>query len=257
MIKLLSTDFDGTLINHVENPPVVPELFEVLARLRKRKVRWAINTGRALSHIVAGLEEFRFPIKPDFVVTSERDIYRPAADGQGWEDYGDWNLKCAIEHGKLFAAAKPIIDAIIAFVEKETGGRVVYEDGISVGLIAASEEEMDRMSAFIDKQREQLPDFHYQRNTVYLRFCHTDYSKGAALGELARLLGIAREEIFAMGDHFNDVSMLDGRFAGWNACPANSAEEVKEAVRNAGGYVARGICSEGVVEALCHYAGGA
>ena len=47
--------------------------------------------------------------------------------------------------------------------------------------------------------------------------------------------------------------MLDGKFARWITCPANSAEAVKETVRAAGGYVARGIASEGVVEGLRYF----
>ena len=55
MIKLLSTDFDGTLVNHFVSPPVVPELFALLAKLRGEGVFWAVNTGRELSHIEEGL----------------------------------------------------------------------------------------------------------------------------------------------------------------------------------------------------------
>ena len=89
-------------------------------------------------------------------------------------------------------------------------------------MIAETEEELDRVTKFIDLAREKQPKFHYQRNTVYLRFCHADYHKGAALAELSRLLEIPREEIFAAGDHHNDISMLDGRFAAMPACPANA-----------------------------------
>ena len=56
-------------------------------------------------------------------------------------------------------------------------------------------------------------------NTVYLRSCHADYHKGAALAELPRLLEIPREETFAAGDHHNDISMLDGRYAAPYMCP--------------------------------------
>lgn len=47
--------------------------------------------------------------------------------------------------------------------------------------------------------------------------------------------------------------MLDGRHAQWVACPANAVEAVKIAVAKAGGYVARGECSAGIVEALRHF----
>jgi hydroxymethylpyrimidine pyrophosphatase-like HAD family hydrolase len=109
---------------------------------------------------------------------------------------------------------------------------------------------MDEVCAFLERERVRVPGFNFMRNTIYLRFCHEAYSKGTALGELARLTGIPREEIFAAGDHYNDLPMLDGRFAQWVACPANACEAVKRAVREAGGYVARGQASHGIVEAL-------
>src|SRR5205823_14168892 len=125
-------------------------------------------------------------------------------------------------------------------------------DGLA-GLIAASEEEMDRVTEFIEGARAKEPKFNYQRNTIYLRFCHADYHKGAALAELARLIDIPRESIFAAGDHHNDISMLDGEVAGVPACPANAIEEVKAAVRSAGGYVAQREHGAGVREALRHF----
>ncbi|MDQ2919828.1 MAG: HAD hydrolase family protein, partial [Verrucomicrobiota bacterium] len=114
--------------------------------------------------------------------------------------------------------------------------------------------EMDRIVRFIDEARHAHEKFHYQRNTIYLRFCHADYHKGAALAELGRLIDIPRENIFAAGDHHNDISMLDGRYAQFPACPANAIPEVKTAVRKAGGYVAEENCGAGVYEALKHFA---
>ena len=143
---------------------------------------------------------------------------------------------------------------VVDFVNQKTKARLLYHSAGLEGLVAESEEELDRVTKFIDQAREKQPKFHYQRNTVYLRFCHADYHKGAALAELSRLLEIPREEIFAAGDHHNDISMLDGRFAQYPACPANAIPEVKEAVSSAGGYVASKACGAGVHEALLHFA---
>ncbi len=252
MIRLLSTDFDGTLVSHFARPPVAPELFTLLRELQKDGVRWAINTGRELDHIVAGLQEFSFPIEPDFVLTSERDVFRKVAAGQGWEPFGDWNERCGRAHDDLFAQAQPLLKRILDFIKSETRAQTIYEGSRPVGLIAENEVEMDRIVAFVEIAREEMRVFSYQRNTEYLRFCHADYSKGAALGELGRLLGISRDETFAAGDHHNDIPMLDGVFARWIACPSNSADAVKETVRAANGYVAREAASRGVTEAL-HY----
>lgn len=253
MIRLLSTDFDGTLVSHFDHPPVVPELFAVLRTLQKAGVFWAINTGRELAHILEGLAEFSFPVRPDFILTSERDVFRPRPGEAGWEPFGDWNERGARAHDALFEKAQPLLAKVLAFLADETRAQPIYEGARPVGLIAEDEIEMDRIVAYIEMVRAELPHFSYQRNTQYLRFCHADYSKGAALGELARLLKISPEEIFAAGDHHNDIPMLDGVSAQWVACPGNSAPAVFETVRAAGGYRARAVASAGVVEALQHF----
>src|SRR5207248_3033892 len=84
----------------------------------------------------------------------------------------------------------------------------------------------------------------------------TDHHRGAALGELSRLIDVPREKIFTSGDHHNDVSMLDGQFAALASCPANAIQEVKDAVRAAGGYVAQNEYGAGVHEALVHFLNG-
>ncbi|MEA3212557.1 MAG: hypothetical protein QOE70_5614 [Chthoniobacter sp.] len=252
MIRLLSTDFDGTLVDHRMEPPVSPALFTALKRLQARGGFWAVNTGRELHHIVEGLKEFAFPVEPDYVLTAEREVFHRGPDGS-WKDYGDWNQRCTAAHDELFNVAGPLLRGIETFLQTLPGAQGIYMGERMVGLITATDEAMDAVCEFLDRERAKIPGFQFMRNSIYLRFCHEDYSKGSALGELARLLGLAREEIFAAGDHFNDLPMLDGRYAKWVACPANAVPAVQDAVRAADGYVARGACSEGVVEALRHF----
>ncbi len=253
VIRLLSTDFDGTLVNHFGAPPVTSEFIAYLDKMRREGAVWAINTGRAVQHIVEGLAEFGFPFGPDYVLTSERDVFRPHANGT-WEPYGDWNDRCAAVHFDLFGQAGPLFRQIQQYLASETGAQFIFEGGEApAGILARDEVEMDRIVEYIDGERHVLPDFHYQRNTMYLRFCHAAYHKGAALAELGRLLEIPAEEIFAVGDHHNDLSMLDGRYASMPACPGNAVAEVQAIVREAGGYVAGAPYSEGVREALEHY----
>jgi len=142
---------------------------------------------------------------------------------------------------------------VLRYAECETTAETIYEKNRPVGIKAADDEEMDRFIAYLHAARAPDSLFHYQRNTIFLRFCHAHYSKGAALGELCRLTGIEPAETFTAGDHHNDLSMLDGRFARWPAAPGNAIDEVKAAVRNAGGYIATARCSEGVLEALRHF----
>jgi hydroxymethylpyrimidine pyrophosphatase-like HAD family hydrolase len=252
VIKLLSTDFDGTLVEHGAQPPVSPALFTALKELQARGGLWAVNTGRELQHIVEGLAEFGFPVEPDYVLTAEREVFHRSPAGE-WQDFGDWNQRCAAAHDELFNVSGALLADIDRFLKTIPGANPIAMGGRLVGLVTATNEDMDRVCEFLERERTAVPGFQFMRNTIYVRFCHEDYSKGSALGELARLLGLAPDEIFATGDHFNDIPMLDGRYAKWVACPGNAVAAVRETVTAAGGYVARGECSHGVVEALRHF----
>jgi HAD superfamily hydrolase (TIGR01484 family) len=252
-IQLLSVDFDGTIVSRVSEPVLDQECIDLIGELQKAGATWAINTGRSVDLLESGLTDFEFPIRPDFILTTERDVFRPGSNGTKWEPFGDWNERCACEHAELFNSSQSVLAEVVDFVNQRTKARVIYDSTDPIGLVASSEGEMDRVIEFIERARARQPKFNYQRNTVYLRFCHVDYHKGAVLAELARLIGVPRENIFAAGDHHNDISMLDGKVAAMTSCPANAIDEVKEAVRAASGYVARRDHGAGVREALLHF----
>jgi HAD superfamily hydrolase (TIGR01484 family) len=252
-VRLLSIDFDGTLVSRVSEPVLDDRCMELLRGLQNDGVLFAINTGRSVDLLESGLTDFSFPTRPDFILTNERDVFRPGENGEKWEAFGDWNERCAREHAELFNSAQSVLAEVVDFVNQKTKARLIYHSEGLEGLIAADDEEMNRITKFIERARAKQPKFNYQRNTVYLRFCHADYHKGAALAELARLTDIPRKNIFAAGDHHNDISMLDGKVAAMPACPANAIDEVKDAVRNAGGYVAKNEHGAGVYEALRHF----
>ena len=112
---------------------------------------------------------------------------------------------------------------------------------------------MDRLAEFIDQAESKGTEISLPTQHRLPALCHADYHKGTALEELSRLTEIPHAAIFAAGDHHNDLPMLDGRYAGLPACPANAIAEVKEAVRCAGGWVAEKEFGAGVHEALQHF----
>ncbi len=252
-LRLLSTDFDGTLVAHQSDPVLDPGCMKLIGQMQEGGTIWAINTGRSRDLLESGLVDFDFPVRPDFILTSERDVFRPTHNGTKWEAFGDWNKQVARDHAALYASAAPVFADVLDYVQRTTKARVIHEAHGPEGLIAQDEEEMARIIQFIEGARAAHPKFHYQHNTIYLRFCHADYHKGAALEELQRLLEVPREQTFAAGDHFNDLSMLDGRYVQFPACPGNAIAEVKAVVRQAGGYVAESACGAGVREALLHF----
>lgn len=255
-IQLLSIDFDGTLVAHAREPALDRQCMELIRELQSAGATWAINTGRSVDLLESGLSNFEIPIRPDFILTTERDVFRPGENGDKWEPFGDWNDRCARDHAELFSSAEPVLAEVIDFLTQETKARLIYDSHRLEGLAAENEEEMEYIAKFIEQARAGHPKFDYQRNGIYLRFCHADYHKGAVLAELARLIDVPRDNIFAAGDHHNDVSMLDGKVAAMPSCPANAIHEVQNAVRNADGYVAQQEHGAGVYEALRYFADG-
>jgi hydroxymethylpyrimidine pyrophosphatase-like HAD family hydrolase len=73
-------------------------------------------------------------------------------------------------------------------------------------------------------------------------------SKGRALLDLARERGVAREEILAIGDNWNDVSMLEA--AGSAVLMANAPEDLKEVAAVRGWAVGAHHLEDGVAKAV-------
>jgi HAD superfamily hydrolase (TIGR01484 family) len=247
-LRLLSLDFDGTMVGPwLEGKAAVSEeLVKCLAALRKKGVLLAINTGRSLSLVDQGME--LFPATPDFALTTEREIFRWTKEG--WEPFSDWNQQCHQDHDELFTEAALLLAEIEAYVLNERQARSYREYGRLVGLIAQNDDEMDRIVEYLRLQCSRVANFSFQRNSIYLRFCHAVYHKGSVLKALQTRLAIQPQETFAAGDNFNDLPMLDPGVAQHLACPSNSVEEVKETVRRHGGFVADLAGGDGIAQAL-------
>lgn len=247
-LRLLSTDFDGTLIEHPSDGRCSAAFAEVLVKHRRAGGLWALNTGRSLDHAIEGLAVFDAPIEPDFLLTNEREIFLRTAGG-GWSAHGEWNALCQERHDELFLRSQDIIRQVCEMAEGTPDITIIHEGGRPIGLMTSTEHVMSEVARFLDREAPGFPDFSYQRNTVYLRFCHLDYHKGSSLGEICRLLKIERTAVLTAGDHFNDIPMLDGRFAAFPCCPSNAIPEVRATVLAAGGHVAVRPAADGIADA--------
>jgi hydroxymethylpyrimidine pyrophosphatase-like HAD family hydrolase len=247
---LLAFDFDDTLHHRHDQPSVGMDFFAAVRRLREDKAAvWGINTGRSLEYLVEGLIETEASFLPDFVIAREREIWVPDGSG-GWGSLGDWNARCELDHGLVFEQSREFLLEMRGFVESQTSARWIEELGDPAGVIATHVSEIEVICAHMEIHGHREPDLAYQRNTIYLRFCHRDYHKGSALLEVARSLQLGPERTFAMGDGHNDMGMLCRSVAGMIACPANAIREIRQRVASQEGYVASASHSRGAVEAL-------
>jgi hydroxymethylpyrimidine pyrophosphatase-like HAD family hydrolase len=250
-IQLISTDFDGTLFAEFANPPIPGHLQQLIADLQAAGARWVINTGRDMSSLMEALARARISIEPDFLVLVEREIH--AHSDSCYLGLDDWNLACTRTHTDLFARLAPELPRLIQWITARFHARI-YEDAYSpFCLIASNNGDADIIHAYLDDFARGIPGLTVVRNDVYARFSHQDYNKGTALNYLARRLDLPTDQVFAAGDHLNDLPMLSRQYARWLAAPANAVEPVKQAVRRQQGFVSDQSHGHGIAEALQYH----
>jgi hydroxymethylpyrimidine pyrophosphatase-like HAD family hydrolase len=247
-IKLISTDFDGTLHSEFDTPPVARDLELLIGGLQKRGAAWVINTGRDLTSLMETLTLAGLSIRPDYVVVVEREIYKLVESD--YASVEDWNQKCSDLHAELFRQVRPLMPEITSWIGSRFKARV-YEDPWSpFCLIAESTSDAEAIHEYLELSCGHVGDLTIMRNDVYARFSHKAFNKGTALAEIARRLKIKPDEIVAAGDHLNDLPMLSNEYARWLVAPVNAVAEVKEAVLRQNGVVSEKHCGYGVAHGL-------
>lgn len=251
MIKLLSTDFDGTLFAEFEDPPIPHELRTLIGQLQAQGAKWVVNTGREMSSLMETLARARVGIEPDYLILVEREIHmRKDSVYLGLEP---WNATCTRTHAQLFQRVRADLPRLIGWINGRSHAHI-YEDAYSpLCLVASDNEEMDVIHRYLEEYCREIPHLSVVRNDVYARFSHETYNKGTALGELSRRLELKPDQVLAVGDHLNDLPMLDRRFARWLAAPANAVPPVQAAVRRQSGYVSPRAHGRGVADAIKYY----
>ena len=251
---LLCFDFDGTFIDPNHSTKVAPDLMNSLEELRSRGAVFAINTGRSLIEAMEGMNRCRLRGIPDYLIAWEREIYQPNQFGR-WIDYGNWNKKCRKDHLKLFKRNRKFLDRIKHLVEEQSKAKWVASSDEPAAIIATSDQEMDQLCDLIQKEiiGSSPKNISYERNSIYLRFAHSNYNKGTAAASLGEMIGVPHTNTFVIGDNHNDLSMLDKEIAAMIACPANSVQSVKNKVQQQGGYIASQNSGLGVAEAISHF----
>lgn len=254
-IRLLSTDFDGTLFVEFENPPIPEELQTLIAELQASGTKWAINTGRDMSSLMEALGRTGISIQPDYLVLVEREIH--LHHNSRYLPLEHWNAACHRDHSTLYDRVRPGLQPLIDWINSRYKA-VIYEDPFSpLCIIAGNNGDMDAIHTHLEAFCQTVPLLSVVRNDVYARFCHARYNKGTALAELTHRLGLAPEAVLAAGDHLNDLPMLSKSYAHMIAAPANAVAAVKNAVRAQGGFVSELPHGLGVADAIKYYGGAA
>ena len=144
-LRLVSTDFDGTIHEeHAEVP--IPLVFqERIATLQARGVRWVINTGREMQSLMETLGRSGATVRPDYLVLVEREIF--VNDRGHYVPVEPWNTHCHQDHARLFASMAESVPDLLEGLQSRHDA-MFYDDPWSpLCAIARSIEQMDRIEA--------------------------------------------------------------------------------------------------------------
>src|SRR5437773_4871515 len=181
-IKLISTDFDGTLHADFEDPPVPHDLQGLIKDLQRQGAKWVINTGRDLSSVMEGMARCRLSIWPDYLVVVEREIYCHQA--RQYVGASDWNDGCKSAHEELFGRVRVDVPRLVDWVNKRFSA-MLYEDSyLPLCLIAESNEVANAIQVFLASYCAQIPQLTLVRIDGYASFSRDVLNKGTSLADM-------------------------------------------------------------------------
>jgi HAD superfamily hydrolase (TIGR01484 family) len=250
-VRLISTDFDGTIFAESESPSIAAVLQQTLRAAQLGGARWVINTGRDLASLLDAAQSATHALTADYLVLVEREIY--VRNGKDFDPLPHWNRRCHEDHAALFELVRRDVPRLRRWITERFEAAVFDDEWSPLCIVARDNPAADQILAYLEAYCREVPHLAVMRNDVYARMCHDHYDKGTALSEIARQHGLGPEVVFAAGDHFNDLPMLSTRHAARLAAPSNAIDRVKQAVRAQGGWVASQPHGFGVAEALAHY----
>jgi len=233
-LKLISTDFDGTIHEDFADAPIPVALERRLGELQASGVIWVINTGREMASLMESLARSHVQIRPDYLILVEREIFRN--DRGHYVPVEPWNTRCNQDHARLFADLAVELPDLLEGLQSRYDATFYNDPWSPLCAIARTNPQMDAIEAELSAFAGGWPEMAVVRNDVYVRFSHIGYSKGTALAEMQRILGISPEHTLAAGDHLNDLSMLVPPVARYLVAPANAVPAVKQQIQTHGGW---------------------
>ncbi len=247
MIKLLATDLDGTLLD--EQGHINEEDIAALRRARKMGVTVVVATGRMPATIGPFLD--RLEVTADEPVVGGHGAVTALRNGEILHTF-TIPRETVVEGAAIartfdavpaFYTAHDIFMERIAFSPEQdeywlAGGIPIrydpdvlsHIDEALVKLLVV-QPDVAAAPAMLEALRARLGDRAevVRSHQWFVEVVNQDASKGAAIAWIAKQRGIRRDEVLAIGDAGNDVSML--RWAGYSAAPANAAPEALAAAK--------------------------
>ena len=245
MYKIIFCDLDDTLLNSDKSISLKNK--EWIKKARAKGVKFVVCTGRVLSAVANILEELELKDQEgEFLISLNGGaIY----ENNGKLLYADFLPKTVAE--TVFQKGVDLDICLRIYtkdnfygynLDKDTKLKETYQN-VQTALKEFFTPRLDFLNGedlvkivFIDDDRAKLKKIENELKDLEveltyssqrsLEINHKGVNKGSGLLWLSDYLGFSKEEVIAIGDNFNDVSML--KTAGLGVCVKNGDKEVKK-----------------------------
>lgn len=238
--KLLAADIDGTLLNN--NREITERTKTAIYRAIDNGVIFTISSGRPIQ----GVEKVTRQLEADIPVITyngamiitgtgkkvlynctmrEEDVLLVERLGRErnttiaiWSDnqlYVNRADERAAKYSEISGTEPKLYSDVRDLIGKGINKLLWYD-------------EVERINAFEKEMHDLLGstvNFHTSQ-PFFLEFVDVNASKAIALEKLGEFYGITREEMIAVGDGYNDLSMIE--YAGLGVAMGNAPEEIKK-----------------------------
>lgn len=256
-IRLLATDLDGTIIGDASEFSLYPTFRNILSILKtNNNFYWVVCTGRSLR----GYKRLIKPMVsmgnvPDFVITRHAFIMRWTR--RYYIPHIFWNIG-VLYHLLLHNLKKKsaMNNAYKAVTSELPGSRVLSKVKHSFTVCFQTDDAAEQAEN-ICRKRQTLADWLTTvRRDKVLTVGVIPFAKAISLAELIYHLGITSDNVLAIGNGINDITIFHKNVAKYTGCPYNSRKEVMEVVKTRGGHIASKRSLGGVIEILEAYQNG-
>ena len=245
--KLFATDMDGTLVN--DNSELTERTKSAIIKTVEAGVLFVTATGRPFSNVDIVNRLFvnsDVDVDMPFIVFNGATAYMGKSRKLLFEKFLDFELaKEAFELGEKEGVAQIIWTGPRLWANRLCDETLRYQSrssGLDMNLVTdfdALKDEVEGVSKVLwitEPERvtrlrfEMGAHFADRLNCVssmayFLEFICSEAGKGPALAEICKLYDIDRTEVVAVGDSYNDVSMLE--FAGFSVAVENAHDDIK------------------------------
>ncbi|WP_238882211.1 Cof-type HAD-IIB family hydrolase [Clostridium sp. YIM B02551] len=244
MYKLIAIDMDGTLLKDDKSISEITK--KSLKRAQELGVKIVLTSGRPIQGIKNYLDELELTGEEDYVIglngalickTSDYSVISSNATLTGKDLKYIYNkVKGLNTYIHAFTNNGDLVNKISKFSDNEEKRLnikikqvniledVLDNDEILKVVLEEEKEVLDRITPKVPK--ELFEEYNVIRSVDFmLEFMNRGCNKASGLEKLGEYLGIAKEEVIAIGDADNDVEMIE--YAGLGVVMGNAKEEIK------------------------------